>query len=442
MKQVLLVIANFIAFSCAMTLWQFIFPPRLYIYDLLSIAFIFLFFLYYCLRTQPWFLRRELKYFLFFQWAYLLVMIVSGINLMFSATEPEAFTQYLKNVLSDTVYVVFFTCFILFLSIIKSQERKKILKFYIAGVICSCLYGLMHMALSTHYGINLDDYIWNHISYHTAYEFDATPTWKVMGITRGRGFPGVNAAATYVVTVLPFLFLGASIGQALWARIINVMLVVIAVSGLFVTMSRTGVLSSAVALLTVFLLARKRLVNMVCTFSFVSVPIAFLGYLFWEYISEILKYRPTLDFSRLQLFEGGLLLSYQNLLLGVGTNNYSIVRLSLPGELYQDANLHSSWLTILVELGMIGLFLEIAFIVYIIYRTSLRKNKLSRAFTASIVGLSVGAFVNQVFDLYYFNFFVVLFFTLIVLGEGDPFPGEKRKRSVFSRLRQDFPCVC
>lgn len=417
--QALLLIAYFIAFSCAMKRWQFIFPPRLFIYDLLSVAFILLFFLYYCLRNQPWYLRKELKYFLLFQWAFWLVIIASGINLVFSGADSQTFAQYSKSALSNTVYMIFFTSFILFLSIITAHERKRILKFYVAGVIASCLYGLMQMGLSAHFGINLDDYIWKYITYHAAYDFDAPPTWVVMGITRGSGFPGVNSAATYVVTVLPFLFLGVSLGRTFRARMMNGLLAIIALAGLFVTMSRTGMVSFAVALFMLFMLERKRIVKMAGAFSALTIPIAILGYVFWEYISEILKYRPAMDYTRLQLFKGGLMLFYANPLLGVGTNNYPFARLSLPNYLYQDMNLHNSWLTILVELGIIGLLLQVSFFTFMIYQASLRKNILSRSFISAMVGLSAGAVFNQLFDSFYFLFFVVLFFPLLVIDNTD-----------------------
>ena len=139
--------------------------------------------------------------------------------------------------------------------------------------------------------------------------------------------------------------------------------------------------------------------------------------MWWEYLSEILKYRTHIDFSRLALFRGAIELFAQNPVLGVGANNYSVARFSLPNEYFHDANVHNSWLTILVELGIVGLLFKISFFAYIIYAASRRKSLLSRAFICTIIGLSVGALFNQVFDLFYFNFYIVLVFAMVVLDD-------------------------
>ena len=401
--------------------WQFNFPPRVFIFDLLSIVFVFWILVYYSLgwKTVP--LRKELKYFILFQWLYLFIAGISGLNIIASSAGQEAFSQYYKSILSGLSHTLFFTLFVLYLSNVGSSTRNTVLKFYIAGVICSCLYGMLQMGLWKSYGIDISSYIWDQISYNTEMSIDDAPSWAVMGIARGIGFPGVGAAATYVVTILPMLLLSASLKR----KSKDIVLVIIAVLGLLGTMSRTGLLSFGVAVLFLIILERRRLFSFMRAAFMISVPLGYLAYVWWEYVSEILKYRTHIDFSRLELFQGAIHLFYQNPLIGVGANNYSVARFSLPSGFLHTTNIHNSWLTILVELGLIGLLFKIAFFVFIIYVAFRRRSVLSRAFICTIIGLSVGALFNQVFDLFYFNFYIVLVFAMVVLDDVPIRPAKK-----------------
>lgn len=426
MKKTLFIVANLIAFSCAMRSWQFNFPPRIFIFDLLSMVFVFGILLYYFLVWKTILLRKELKCFIVFQWLYLLIKVVSGLNIIASSAGQESFSQYFKGILLGGFQALFFTLFVLFLSNVRSSTRNTVLRFYIAGVICSCMYGISQLLLYKNYGINIDSYIWNQISYNAKMSFETAPSWAVMGLPRGIGFPGVNAAATYVVTILPMLLLSVSLRR----RSKDVILLIIGVIGLLVTMSRTGLLSFTVAALFLVILERRRLFSFVKVAFMISVPLGYLGYVWREYISAIINIRMhVVDLSRVAIFKGGIHLFYQNPILGVGANNYSVARFLLPSSFHHLANLHSSWLSILVELGIVGLFFKIIFFVYIIYVASQRKGVLSRAFICTIIGLSAGAFFNQVFDLFYFNFYVTLVFTIVVLG-GDVYDQSPNKRRI------------
>ena len=389
-------------------------------------VFVFGILLYYFLSRKTLSLRKELKYFIVFQWLYLLITVVSGINIIASSAGQESFSQYYKGILSGGFRTLFFTLFVLYLSNVKSSTRNTVLRFYIAGVICSCMYGISQLLLYKNYGINIDSYIWDQISYNVEMSFETAPSWAVMGIPRGVGFAGVNAAATYVVTILPMLLLSSSFGR----KSKDIILVIIAIMGLLVTMSRTGLVSFSVAVLFLIILKRRRLFSFVKTAFIISVPLGYLGYVWREYISAIINVRMNVvDLSRLAIYKGGIHLFYQNPILGVGINNYSVERFLLPSSFYHQANLHSSWLSILVELGIVGLFFKIIFFVYIIYVASKRKSVLSRAFICTIIGLSAGALVNQVFDMFYFNLYLTLVFAIVVLG-GDVYDQSPTKSPI------------
>lgn len=412
MKKLLLMLANLIAFCSAMRSWQFNFTFfRFYIFDLLSLIFIGILFLYYAVnnKSKPFLLPKELKHFIIFKWGWLIIIAISSIAVIFWGEGQEAFIQYYKGGIDISFHTIFIVLFIIFLSNITLKEQNRILKTFILGVIASSVYELFQLSLYVLYDINLDSYIWNQISYNTAYSFDAFKAWEVGGIVRVTGFAGTNATATYIVTVLPFLLLISFYNK----KISNLLLTIIAIMGLLLTMSRTGIVSFAAALLFLVLLEHKRLFNILETLLIVMVPFGFLGYIWRDSIAEILPYRIYTYSGRIDLFEHAINLFYSNPILGVGYNNYFVNR-DITGDILLDQpNVHNSWLTILLELGIIGLLFQITFIVYMIYAASKKKSILSRAFVCTIIGLSVGAFFNQLFDLFYIEFYFALCFTII-----------------------------
>ena len=425
MKKALLIIASLIAISCAMKSWQFNLPPRIMIYNVLSV--LFLFFLSISFFVAPWKikLRKELKVFIILQLFFLFVMVFSGLKVLFISSGQESFTQYFKLITLELFNALFFTALVIYLSQIKSDERKLILKYYGVGVILSCLYSVLYLTLYSSYNINIEDHIWASISYGGV-QAEQDVQWTVMGVPRGFGFAGVGAAATYVVTAVPLLIINASVDKT----VKNISLIIIAVIGLLATMSRTGIIAFGVSLIILITLERHRLRSLTGVMLLALVPLGYLAYMSWDLVSAIIQSRIGIDESRLDLYKGGIELFFKNPILGVGANNYPIVRFSLPSHFFHASNIHNSWLTILVELGIIGLVSKLAYFLYVIYIITKKKNIMSNAFIAALIGLFVGAIFNEVFGDFYFNFFVVIFFSSIILGDTDLYASKKKQKNI------------
>ncbi len=418
MKKLLLIVVALISITCAMQSWQFYFPPRLMIYNLLCMLFVVLFAFYYFAFRKKFFLKKELKIFIILQCLYLIIIIFSGVKLILPSVAEESFEQYFKIVIHETFNVIFFAVLILYLSQIKSSDRKLVLNCYVIGVICSCIYTILYLSLYVKMGINIG-YIWDTISYGEIIDdkIDMEPTWAVMGVPRGIGFAGVNAAAMHVVTALPLLTISALVNKS----VKNISFLTIAIMGLLATISRTGVLSFGVAFLVLIVLERRRLRGFIGVMFLGLISIVYLAYMNQEFFSEIFEYRIHIDYSRLKIYRAAIELFYQNPILGIGANNFSVARFSLPSTFYHDANVHNSWLSILVELGIVGLLTKSIFFAYIIFTMQKRKNFLASSFKAALIGLFVGAMYNQLFELFYFNFFIAIFFISIVLDNSDPY---------------------
>lgn len=407
-------LSNIIAVVCAMRYWQFNFPPRLFIFDIVGAVFMIVFIINLNINNISFQLPKELKIFIIYKWLFIIIIVVSGINIVLLSSSTESFSQYFINILSETYHTVFFTMLIYYLSSINSSKRRSILNSFILGIILSSIYGMIDMALWKMFNLRFGSYIWNQISYNPSLIFDEEPTWAVMGITRGSGFPGVNASATYAVTVLPLIIMGYFKRQYL-----NIVIGTIVLIGMIITMSRTGLVSIIVALIVLVILFRMKLLKSIKTLSLILIPLLWIGYKWWSYISEIMKYRIHMDSSRLELWEGGIKLFLNNPILGTGAGNYSIARSSLSQHMYTVESLHNSWLQMLVELGIVGFTIVLLYYGFII-KTVYKMNSLySKIFIATLIGLFVGGLFNQFFDLFYYQYFVCLLFSTITLDYRD-----------------------
>ena len=403
-------LSNLIAVVCAMRYWQFNIPPRIFIFDVLCAAFIIVFVINMIIRNNAYHLPKELKIFLLYKWAFIFCIVISGIQVIVLSSSEESFSQYFINVISETYHTFFFMTLVYYLSSINITRRKSILNSFILGVILSSIYGIIDLTLWKMFGLRFGSYIWNQISYNPDLSFDIAPTWAVKGIIRGSGFPGVNASATYSVTILPLLIVGYY-----KRKLFNLTAVGLVLIGMIITMSRTGVVSLIASLFFLFLTLRSKMIGSLKTLVLALIPVLGLGYKWFEYINEILKYRTHMDYSRFELWKGGLQLFLHNPLLGTGAGNYSIARSSLSQFMYTVENLHNSWLQILVELGVVGFTIIVLYYVFIIKTVLNIKGPNSYIYIATLLGLFVGGLFNQFFDLFYYQYYVCLLFAIITL---------------------------
>jgi len=236
-----------------MSSWQFNVPFTLSIFDVLSIVIIFAFL--FCIligRIKPIIIRSIIPY-LIFIWLFLFIKIFSGIKILFKYDFIDSFEQYFFAILSEITYTIFFSICIILLTQISINERTRIVTCFIFGVFLSSVYGLIHMIVFLKSGIYLNDIIWQYVSINISNE-PTEITWTVLGVPRGIGFPGVNAAATYNALVVPLLL---TYYLKKRSKYLLIALVVI-IAGLIITFSRTGLMALFFSLLFYFYLERKK----------------------------------------------------------------------------------------------------------------------------------------------------------------------------------------
>ena len=430
MKNLLIILCYLIALTCGMRNWSFNLPPRLEIYDVFVILFICGSLIYELTQDRRILLKADLKIYLVLLYILLLIGIISGFKILKSYDIEGSFDQYVKAVLSNGIFVIFSTFFVIFLSRLSNDRRCQVLKYYIYGVLLSSIYGVAGTILYKTTGLRIEAYIWDYISYNSGQRFDEPLTWTVMGIRRGIGFPGVAAGAAYNMTILPLLLLFALYR----GKLKDYLYLFVCFAGFIVTLSRTGIASLVIALTVLTFLSLKIHRKSVVRIVLVLIPILAVGFIARHYISEISLYRSIKDVSRLMQWESGLQIFYENPIMGVGMNNFSVARNFLGASFYHDANLHNSWLTLLVELGIVGFSCYAGLLVFMLRKTFVRNDVLYKGFVSAIVGLSVGALGNQMFDLFYFKFFITLMFSLVILNPQSTFDTSGILKSLHNRL--------
>ena len=412
MRNLLLVFSCIIAATCGMRQWQFIFPPRLFIYDIFMLFFIILYLFHFISSSShPNLLNSDLKFFILLIWIGFAIQSLSVITSINDYYNQESLTQFYRGLLTSLTFTIFATLFCMFASEVNKYQRNTILNYYILGVVLSSIYTLISSLIYKFFGIRLEALIWNYISYNPADRYIDPIRWSVLGFRRGEGFPGVNASATYTLTVIPILIIYLVEKKRLWLYL----LLTICLFALLATFSRTGIISSLIAFTFVIIFGFRHKSRYIVVLIVVSIPLFIIGIFMFDYISQIIFYRQLTDSIRLSLWDTGLSLFIDNPFLGIGLNNFSAARWLVDGTYFHDANLHNSWLTILVETGMLGLSVFFYKIIYIIYKTVNNESIFSKIFLSTLLGLLFGGIFNQLFDLFYFKFFIVLSFCLISL---------------------------
>jgi O-antigen ligase len=259
-------------------------------------------------------------------------------------------------------------------------------------------------------GVYIDDIIWQYVSINKSID-PTNVTWAVLGIPRGIGFPGVNSAATYNVLAIPLLL--AYYFKDRSKYILIALLVIIA--GILVTLSRTGILGFIISVFIYLYLERKKVKYFFGIVTGFGLLITGLFFYYKEYINAIVDARSGIDWTRIGLFKGGLNLISENLIFGVGINNYSVVNKTIMDTQIIDDNLHNSWLSIFVETGLIGLLIFIFFMFYILWVSNVKKTFCSNALISTLIGAFFGGLTNSLFDNFYFNFWLVLIFANVII---------------------------
>mgnify|MGYP001329492809 CR=1 FL=1 len=362
---------------CQKAFW-YIHEVRVFVSDLAILAFI-LCYLYAKVRTSTYGLNRIASNLLKIHMMLLIYIMASAAFVsIFGVLDFSLFFKGIIVYVLDTLFVV------LGIDFIERNNRGIVYWFsifFLATSAASVFYGCLQGYLLDKIGIDLDKAVLQTVfsePWHVGID-------QLGAIYRISGFladPNHFGIAIVLSTMLLFGLLSArNFGGRVFRTIAYPLLIVVYMLGLFLTLSRSAVLAFIVSVAIYAYLNGSLGFR---HFIFKLVPVAFLILFAYkcldsslresidaviafkaDFSSEGISDRRILYFESLKLFSADTL----NMFLGVGYNNFSFAYYRLTG--IPDYNAHSAWLSILVELGLLGFSLE-CYLYYYILRVMAR----------------------------------------------------------------------
>ncbi len=207
-----------------------------------------------------------------------------------------------------------------------------------------------------------------------------------------------NGLAGYVNLIIPVL-LGMLMASALlWERISLGVIAVLSITVLFLTFSRTALLSLVLTIVLLFFLTKVKkrvLLLSVALIIIFAVSILYLNSRY-EFI-ERFRLGPTLDTlkQRAMYYTVGFDMVKDCLVLGIGIGNYSLLIKKFTKDIFLVQNhLHGLYLQMFVETGIIGLSAFLFWLVCIVkYLVSYLKKQANSRNYSLFVGLVGGVIV-------------------------------------------------
>jgi len=408
MKKILLGILLIISLTCAMRDWQFNFGFRATIFNLLEILFILSFLIYSTGRQFKFAIKKKQLQLISFFIIWIIIVLIGDIISIIFPISDYSINQSVKGILITLLTEVFFITLVIFFNTLKPEEQKKIIKYFVFGVIVSALYSYVNFYSMKVTGKNLDSKIWPMVSYHYVFtdksdRFDMI--FRLHGVTGGP-----NPQALYILLILPILT-GSFFLKKSTKLLVLLFILYIA---FFFTLSRSSILALFIILIPFIfsVIKKRRTFKIVVSFMLILIPMLLLAYHYWDDISIILKSRQFFeDSNRMKIYQHAfdLFLSHP---LGVGFNNYSAYRLFLYGQ-FSQPNAHNSWLTLLAEDGIQGLIFYILYFLFFLKATFKSRSPIAIPYRYSLIGIIIAVTFNNTLSLFFVQYFIILFFLFI-----------------------------
>jgi len=403
----------FIALFCASRYWNYDIGFTLFAFDLAAVLFVGISFVKLILGNFKVNLHDgRLRVFVSLLLFIFLVKMISAIGLHTTNFSAASLSQYVVYMTRELVRILFLIFLIVYLAQVSRFDRSMVVNYFVLGGVLSSVYGLTHYYFMMN-GVDIDPNIWGAITNAHVSDMDRNMLYSMNGIYRGKGFAGSNATATYYVAIIPLLlsFLLIDKGFKKFKSLIYLLLVT---SSLLVIMSRVGIVAAiiSVSLLLVFFKRKKAIIFTILIFLFGIFTLT--SNLDSDTLESIISSRVHIDTSRYQLYTGAFNFFLENPIIGAGINNYSEYAAESNNILLHDENLHSSWASILFETGILGLISYVFIFFYALIKTHSVDPIYSKPYIASLLALILAGFGNQLFDLFYFQFFFVVMFAIII----------------------------
>ena len=386
---------------------------RIKIYELLSIFILLLSLFFFLYQPHKFKLKEDLSIFLYLILFIFAIEVFSLIQVLQRPNIQLGIDQYLKAIFGNLIRLLTIVSILFIYDKIGLEKNIKLIKYFCLGAFFSSIFAISNLLSSIFMSVDIEAIIENILPPPFASTY-AEEKWGIMGISRGKGWSGVNYSAFHFALVLPLFFyfcfykqkMHDTIHSAINSSLLTYLMLFSISTAVLITISRTGIAFSFAGILLLIVLMR----DMKKLFYLSSAAIILILYLFSSdliFIIELLETRFTTSSDRFNLWSGGLIVFNSNI-FGVGLNNSSLASYELSYLANTDGNLHNSWLTFLVELGFLGLLANLFLATYVSYSLFKSKKPLASPLFAGLVTICVASIFNQFIDSYIWYFYSMI----------------------------------
>jgi O-antigen ligase len=352
--------------------------------------------------------------------AFLTVYLVGFYNL---ETE-QALAQWAKGMVKFLLHFLFLVAGIAYLA--RRSERFYWAAFatFMGGFVANAVYGIVQLGTAEVLGINLDQSLLSPITGGASQiniygAIEGASVFRPNALTGDPNHLGIELVIPLLV--LTPLYLRLERGHRLKLPLAGVLAFLLLVE--LATLSRSGLLGLGVGLLVLAVPYRRKLLtaDLLVPLGAVSAALGVVLAARWEFFEQVLRSRvdtsaqSTSTHFDVYGFIPDVLVS--NPLFGLGLNNFSVYYEFVTGR--TNFGPHSFYVATIVETGIVGTALFVAFLVYTFKRLkrlraigrmleSRRIRPLAWGMTAALVGTIASNAFYLTMSFYYFFAFAML----------------------------------
>jgi O-antigen ligase len=352
--------------------------------------------------------------------AFLAVYLIGFYNL---ETE-QALAQWAKGMFKFVLHFLFLVVGIAYM--VRRSERFywAALTVFIAGFVANALYGIVQLGSAEVLGINLDQSVLSPITGGASQiniygAIGGASVFRPNALTGDPNHLGIELVVPLLV--LTPIYLRLEKGHRLKVPLALVLAFLLLVE--LATLSRSGLLGLGLGLLVLAIPYRRKLLTTDFLFPLgaVAAVLALVLAARWDFFAQVLRTRidtsanGTSTHLDVYGFIPDVLSSHP--LFGLGLNNFSVYYEFVTGR--TNFGPHSFYVATLVETGVVGTALFVAFLVYIFKRLkrlraigrtlgSPRIRPLAWGMTAALVGTIASNAFYLTMSFYYFFAFAML----------------------------------
>jgi len=332
----------------------------------------------------------------------------------FDLQNQDALTFWLKGIGSWLVHFSFLVCGVAHVARRGRPLFMSGIRWFTAGAVVNCVYGVAQLGLQVVAAVSLA---------HVFARVTATPTtaaginvlgrvgshnvYRVTGLTTDPNHLGVMLCAPLLI-LLPYYLHDRPARRRLGLLLLGIFVVQI------LTLSRSAALGDIAGLLVLLPLARSSLPRPRVLALSIGLPLLALAVVYRE-----IHLVHTVISARLSTSSSGVathLQFYQlvppaldpNPLFGMGFNTFAVFYQFITGE--SNYGPHSAWVAILVETGIVGLAVYLAYFAYLVASAARIRltadgdmSRLGLGMTAALIGTAVAniSYLTMSFDYFF-----------------------------------------